>query len=54
MFEKNIDWFRKELQERGKQVLSKTDWVITIIGTASLIAFVGFFITIGLNSGGIR
>jgi hypothetical protein len=31
--------------------LSKLDWAISIIGTASLIAFIGFFVMIGLNSG---
>ena len=50
-YKKTMIGIRKEEQERGIQVLSKSEWAITIIGTASLIAFIGFFIMIGLNSG---
>ena len=50
-YKKTIDRIRKEEQERGIQVLSKSEWAITIIGTASLIAFIGFFVLIGVNNG---
>jgi hypothetical protein len=31
--------------------MSKSEWAITIIGTASLVGFIGFFVMIGINSG---
>ena len=51
-YKKTMIESEKKNKREGYKYCLKSEWAITIIGTASLIAFAGFFIMIGINSGG--